>query len=116
MHDETGTFTNVTLRTVFAGLSVSATVRHPLIFLSQLLSINTRGRQLHHRLLHHPTSSQQFINHTIREVDREWSVVFRCTFAKSVHLYTQSAHTSQRVSNSVPLSIVYLFLVFKSTN
>ena len=54
---------------------------------SHLLLFNTRGlcRLLHHRP---PTSSQLFINRTSREVDRDWSAVFKHKFARtweSVH-------------------------------
>ena len=67
---------------MYTELSVSATVRHPLTFSSHLLLINTRGlcRLLRHRL---PISSQQLKNRTSREVDRDWSVVFMCIFAKT---------------------------------
>ena len=65
----------------YTGLSVSVTVTHwDFLWHSQI--INTRGscRLLRHRL---PTSSQRFINRTSLEVDLDWSVVFRCTFART---------------------------------
>ena len=72
-----------------------------LSFSSHLLLLNTRGlcRLLRHRL---PTSSQLFINCTGRKLDRDWSVVFGNTFARtwvSVHLLrTIQASRYPRVS------------------
>ena len=66
-------------------LSVSATIRQPLIFVVCLFNTRALCHLLRHRL---PASSQIFINSTRREVDRDWSVVFRRTFARtweSVH-------------------------------
>ena len=80
-------------------------------FAWRLQILNTRSlcHLIHHRL---PTSSQRFINRTSGEVHLDWSVVFKCTFCQNGRICALIArHTSQRVSMSVPLSILYLFII-----